>query len=105
MPLTQHRTTLTQFLIEERRRFPDASGDFNSLILNVALACKSIARAVAFGALGGVLGNAAGAGGADASVNVQGETQKKLDIMSNDTFLHVTQWGGQLAGMASEELE
>lgn len=102
MPLTQHRTTLTQFLIEERRRYPEASGDFNSLILNVALACKSIARAVAFGALGGVLGNAGGAGG---SVNVQGETQKKLDVMSNDAFLHVTEWGGQLAGMASEEME
>ena len=105
MPLTQHRTTLTQFLIEERRRFPDASGDFNSLILNVALACKSIARAVAFGALGGVLGNAGGAGGATASINVQGETQKKLDVMSNDAFLHITEWGGQLAGMASEEME
>lgn len=105
MPLTHHRTTLTQFLIEERRRFPQASGDFNSLILNVALACKSIARAVALGALGGVLGNAAGSDGADTSVNVQGETQKKLDVMSNDTFLHVTEWGGQLAGMASEEME
>ncbi|MDO9192143.1 MAG: class 1 fructose-bisphosphatase [Undibacterium sp.] len=108
MPLTQHRTTLTQFLIEERRRFPDASGDFNSLILNVALACKSIARAVAFGALGGVLGNAGGAGGAGgatASINVQGETQKKLDVMSNEAFLHITEWGGQLAGMASEEME
>lgn len=102
MPLTQHRTTLTQFLIEERRRFPNASGDFNSLILNVALACKSITRAVAFGALGGVLGNA---GGDAASVNVQGETQKKLDVLSNDAFLHVTEWGGQLAGMASEEME
>jgi fructose-1,6-bisphosphatase I/sedoheptulose-1,7-bisphosphatase len=102
MPLTQYRTTLTQFLIEERRRYPEASGDFNGLILNVALACKSIARAVAFGALGGVLGNA---GGASGSVNVQGETQKKLDVMSNDAFLHVTEWGGQLAGMASEEME
>lgn len=102
MPLTQPRTTLTQFLIEERRRFPEASGDFNSLILNVALACKCIARAVAQGALGGVLGNA---GGADGSVNVQGETQKKLDVMSNDAFLHITEWGGQLAGMASEEME
>ena len=105
MPLTEHRTTLTQFLIEERRRYPDASGDFNSLILNVALACKSISRAVAFGELGGVLGNASGASGADSSVNVQGETQKKLDIMSNEAFLHVTEWGGQLAGMASEEME
>jgi len=110
MPLTLHRTTLTQFLIEERRRYPAASGDFNSLILNVALACKSIARAVAFGALGGVLGNAGGAAGdgagdAVSTVNVQGEVQKKLDVMSNDAFLHITEWGGQLAGMASEEME
>jgi fructose-1,6-bisphosphatase I / sedoheptulose-1,7-bisphosphatase len=99
MPLTQHRTTLTQFLIEERRRYPQASGDFNSLILNVALACKSIARAVAFGALRGVLGNAGGA------VNVQGETQQKLDVLSNDAFLKINEWGGYLAGMASEEME
>ena len=53
MPIIQRRTTLTQFLIEERRRYPQASGDFNSLILSVALACKSIARTVALGALGG----------------------------------------------------
>lgn len=98
MPLIQHRTTLTQFLIEERRRYPDASGDFNSLILDVALACKSIARTVAFGALGGMQGNAGGA------VNVQGETQKKMDIVSNDVFIQVNEWGGNLAGMASEEM-
>ena len=49
MPLSQ-RFTLTQYLIEQRRRFPDASGDFNALILDVALACKAIARAVAAGA-------------------------------------------------------
>jgi fructose-1,6-bisphosphatase I/sedoheptulose-1,7-bisphosphatase len=98
MPLTQHRTTLTQFLIEERRRYPQASGDFNSLILNVALACKSIARTVAFGALGGAMGNAG-------AVNVQGEMQKTLDVLSNDMFLQVNEWGGHLAGMASEEME
>jgi fructose-1,6-bisphosphatase I/sedoheptulose-1,7-bisphosphatase len=46
--------TLTQFLIEERRRFPLASGDFNSLILDVALACKAIARKVACGRLAGL---------------------------------------------------
>lgn len=96
---TMQRTTLTQFLIEERRRYPQASGDFNSLILNVALACKSIARSVAFGALGGVLGNAGGA------VNVQGETQKKLDVLSNDVFIQVNEWSGTLAAMASEEME
>ncbi len=102
MPLSK-RSTLTQFLIEERRRFPDARGDFNALILDVALACKSIARAVAFGELGGVLGNHQGENGA--SVNVQGEEQKTLDVLSNDLFIRANEWGGHLAGMASEEME
>ena len=102
MPLT-HRSTLTQFLIEERRRFPSASGDFNALILDVALACKGIARTVALGELGGVMGNhAAETGG---SVNVQGETQKKLDVLSNQMFIRRTEWAGNLAGMASEEMD
>lgn len=93
-----HHTTLVQFLIEERRRHPEASGDLNALILDVALACKAIANRVAQGELGGVLG-AAGA------VNVQGEVQQKLDVMANDYFLRANEWGGQVAGMASEELE
>ena len=101
MPL-RNRTTLTQYLIEERRRFPDSKGDFNALILDVALACKAIARAVAMGELGGMYGDhAAQSGGA---VNVQGETQKKLDVLSNDLFIRMNQWGGHLAGMASEEM-
>ncbi|MDP7701207.1 MULTISPECIES: class 1 fructose-bisphosphatase [unclassified Mycobacterium] len=94
--LTRH-TTLVKFLIEERRRHPDASGDLNSLILDVALACKAISTRVAQGELGGVLG------AADV-VNVQGEVQQKLDVLANDYFLRATEWGGQVAGMASEEL-
>ena len=101
--LQSKRSTLTQFLIEERRKFPDASGDFNALILDVALACKAIARSVAFGALGGVLGDAASAQGG--SVNVQGETQKTLDVLSNTAFINRTEWAGNLAGLASEEME
>ena len=102
MPLSK-RFTLTQYLIEERRRFPGASGDFNALILDVALACKAIARAVAFGELGGMLGNHAAEEGG--SVNVQGETQKKLDVISNLYFTRMNEWGGHLAGMASEEMD
>ncbi|TSE18361.1 Fructose-1,6-bisphosphatase class 1 [Tepidimonas alkaliphilus] len=98
MSLAQ-RTTLTQFLIEQRRRFPSASGDFNALVLDVALACKAIARSVAFGALGGVLGAQSG------SINVQGEEQKKLDVISNELFVRANEWGGHLAGMASEEMD
>ena len=95
--------TLTQYLIEERRRFPDASGDFNALILDVAMACKAIAKSVAYGALADLYGNhAADAGG---SINIQGETQKKLDVVSNELFIRMNEWGGHLAGMASEEMD
>jgi len=91
------RITLTQFLIEERRRFPEAGGDFNSLLLNVALCCKRIARKVAAGVLGGTLGSAG-------AVNVQGETQQRLDVIGNEIFVEGNNWGGYLAGMASEEM-
>jgi hypothetical protein len=54
---TGGRSTLIQFLIEERRRHPDATGDLNGLIADVALACKAISRKVAFGSLADVLGD------------------------------------------------
>ncbi|BAO82176.1 fructose-1,6-bisphosphatase [Serpentinimonas raichei] len=101
--LQTNRSTLTQFLIEERRRFPGATGDFNALILDVTLACKAIASAVAYGELGGAMGNHAPEAGG--SVNVQGETQKKLDVLSNEVFMQRTEWSGHLAGMASEEMD
>lgn len=95
--------TLTQYLIEERRRFPSASGDFNALILDVAMACKAIAKSVAYGELAGMLGNHP-SGDGENSINVQGEAQKKLDVLSNELFIRMTEWGGHLAGMASEEM-
>jgi fructose-1,6-bisphosphatase I/sedoheptulose-1,7-bisphosphatase len=103
MPLSQ-RWTLTRYLIEERRRFPNASGDLNALILDISLACKAIARIVAFGELGDSLNGqpAAAAGGA---TNVQGEVQKPLDVLSNEIFLRMNAWSGHLAGMASEEMD
>jgi len=101
--LQTNRSTLTQFLIEERRRYPGATGDFNALILDVTLACKAIASAVAYGELGGAMGNHAPEEGG--SVNVQGETQKKLDVLSNEVFIQRTEWSGHLAGMASEEMD
>jgi fructose-1,6-bisphosphatase I/sedoheptulose-1,7-bisphosphatase len=91
-------TTLVRFLVEERRRHPSASGDLNSLILDVALVCKAIAKRVARGALGGVLGSAG-------RTNVQGESQQNLDIVANELFLRANEWGGLVGGMVSEELE
>ncbi len=99
---TGGKSTLTQFLIEERRRHPGATGDLNALVTDVSLACKAIARKVAFGALAGVPGSDAPASG---TVNVQGEEQKPMDVLSNQLFIRATEWGGHLAGMASEEME
>ena len=94
-----HRTTLTQFIIEEQRGIVGATGDFTGLLNDVALACKAIANAVNRGDLIGVLGEA----GTDP--NVQGETQKKLDVIANEVLLRSNEWGGHLAAMASEELD
>ncbi len=94
MPIGQ---TITQFIIEEQRR-TGGSGDFTSVLNDTFTACKSISAAVNKGALVGVLGSAG-------SENVQGETQKKLDVISNDMMIKANEWGGHLAGMASEEME
>jgi fructose-1,6-bisphosphatase I/sedoheptulose-1,7-bisphosphatase len=97
--------TLTQFLIQERRRFPDASGEFNALILDIAMACKAIAKSVAFGELAGLHGNFAGDSSDGKTINVQGEVQKKLDVISNEVFIKMNEWAGHVAGMASEEMD
>ncbi|MBS7458186.1 class 1 fructose-bisphosphatase [Coralloluteibacterium stylophorae] len=89
--------TLTQFLIEEQRAHEDFSAEQRLLIEVVARACKMIAIQVSRGALGGVLGEA-GTG------NIQGEAQKKLDVISNEILLQANAWGGHLAACASEEM-
>ena len=94
--------SLTRFLIEEQRA-GRINPDLRLLIEVVARACKTISVAVGKGALGGVLGDA-GTGG-DASINVQGEAQKKLDVIANDVLLEANAWGGHLAACASEEME
>jgi fructose-1,6-bisphosphatase I len=91
--------SLTRFLIEEKRE-GRINPDLRLLIEVVARACKTIAVAVGKGALGGVLGDAAAA-----SINIQGEAQKKLDVIANDVLLEANAWGGHLAACASEEME
>ena len=90
--------SLTQFLIEEQRTHGAVNADLRLLIEVVARACKRISIAVGKGALGGVLGSAG-------TENVQGEAQKKLDVISNEILLEANAWGGHLAACASEEME
>lgn len=90
-------TTLSHYLIEQTRNH-DTPSDLRFLIEVVGRACKMINRSVTKGALGGVLGSLE-------SENVQGEVQKKLDVLSNEILLEANEWGGTLAGMASEEMD
>lgn len=91
------RTPLTRFLIEAERA-GQINAELRLLIEVVARACKGISYAISKGALGGVLGDAGAS-------NVQGEAQKKLDVLSNEILLEANAWGGHLAGIASEEMD
>jgi len=93
-----HKLTITQFLIEEQRKIGGATGEFTLLLNDIVTACKKISSAVNKGALVGTMGNLE-------SENIQGETQKQLDVITNDIFLETNQWAGYIAGMASEEMD
>ena len=92
------RITLTQYLVEQQRQHGALCADLRLLLEVVARACQGISHAVSQGALGGVLGSAD-------SENVQGEVQKKLDLIANEVLIEANAWGGHLAAMASEEMD
>ena len=92
------RISLTQYLIEQQRLHGHIPSQLRLLLEVVARACKRISISVNKGALGDVLGTAG-------SENVQGEVQKKLDIIANEVLIEANEWGGALAAMASEEME
>lgn len=110
-PLPQ-RYSLTQYLIDQRKRYPEATGDFNALMLDVALACKAISRSVAFGKLNAMPGQPimdAACGSCMVKRSAEGantsEEKRVLDWVSNECFTAMNNWGGHLAGMLSEEQE
>jgi len=99
------RTTLSKFLFDQLRG--TEVRDLGSLLVDVSAAIKAIAAVVSKGALGDAVSNNAlgDAVGDMATINVQGEVQKKLDVLANEAVLRYCEWGGQIAGMLSEELE
>jgi len=92
------KISLTRYLVEQQRQEGHIPSQLRLLLEVVARACKSISQAVNKGDLGDVMGTAE-------SENVQGEIQKKLDIIANEVLIEANEWGGHLAGMASEEME
>ena len=89
--------TLTKYLIQERRRHPAATGHFNTVLLDVACACKRIGAAVARGRLDEPA--------AGTAVNASGEEQKPLDVYANEAMLEACAGSDSLAALASEEME
>ena len=88
--------SLSQYLCREQQ-LHDLDPVLSRLIVSVSEACKTISFKVRNGALAGVLGMAG-------SENVQGEDQKKLDIISNDIFVEAVALSGSVCGMVSEEI-
>jgi fructose-1,6-bisphosphatase I len=92
------KISLSRYLVEQQRQEGHIPAELRLLLEVVARASKSISQSVSKGALGDVMGSAD-------SENVQGEMQKKLDIIANEVLIEANEWGGHLAAMASEEME
>jgi fructose-1,6-bisphosphatase I len=92
------KVSLTRYLVEQQRVDGHIPEDLRLLLEVVARACKHISQSVHKGALGDVLGAAQ-------TENVQGELQKRLDIIANEVLIEANEWGGHLAAMASEEMD
>ena len=90
-------TTLTNYIIENQRHMLGARGEFTGLLNDLSVACKKIADLVNKGDLVNVLGSVE-------SQNVQGETQKKLDVIANDLMIDALQHNGHIGALASEEM-
>ena len=92
------RTTLSKFIIEDQRRAAKPETGLTSLLNDIQTACKLIAVAASRGGI-------ASADAIRVGTNVQGEQQKPLDVIANDIMVGTCEWGGQLAGMVSEEMD
>lgn len=90
--------TLNEFILYNQLKHPQAQGDFSNLLHHVAIAAKIVNREVNKAGLVDILGEAG-------NTNVQGESQKKLDVYANDVFIESLYSSGEVCGIASEENE
>jgi len=91
-------TTLGEFIVENQKDVPFATGELSHLLTSIRLAAKVVNREINKAGLADILG----AMGKD---NIQGEAQQKLDVIANDTFMRALRSMGEVCGVASEEEE
>jgi fructose-1,6-bisphosphatase I len=89
-------TTLGQFIIEKQNEFPYAKGELSRLLRDIGIAAKIISREVNKAGLMDILGDVG-------TINIQGESQKKLDVFANEQFIAALKSGGECCIVASEE--
>lgn len=90
--------TIERHILETQKQFPEATGAFTSLLYDMALASKIIARETTRAGLVGILG-------ASDDHNIYGERQQKLDVFADETIFKINDHTGRLCAMASEEHE
>jgi fructose-1,6-bisphosphatase I len=96
--MTNFVHTLNRHIIEQERKYPEATGAFTALLTDIALAGKIISYYVNRAGLTDILGKAG-------DYNVHGESQEKLDVFANRTLIRALTHGGQLCALASEEAD
>ena len=89
------KLSLSQYLQQQKGNL---TPELAQVIATIAETCKTIDQALQQGALAGILGSAG-------NENVQGETQKKLDVISNDYLIDALKVHPHVGGLASEELD
>jgi len=90
--------TLGEFIIDQQKEYPGASGELTSLFSSIRLAAKILHREINKAGLADIMGSAGAA-------NVQGEQQQKLDVYANERFKSALAQRGVVCGIASEEEE
>ncbi|QEM02311.1 class 1 fructose-bisphosphatase [Mucilaginibacter rubeus] len=88
--------TLGQFIIENQAEFPYAKGELSRLLRDIGIAAKVVNREVNRAGLADLTLD-------NGSVNVQGESQKRLDVFANEQFISALQQGGECCVVVSEE--
>ncbi|MBN1252352.1 MAG: class 1 fructose-bisphosphatase [Bacteroidales bacterium] len=89
-------TTLNEFIIGRQSEFPYAKGELSRLLSHIGIAAKIVHREVNKAGLVDILGEAG-------QVNIQGESQKKLDVFADEHFIGALKASGECCGIASEE--
>jgi len=90
--------TLSRYMKEMVRANSELE-EIESIFTSLQVACKTLSNLVRRSAISGLTGLEDGGG----SINVQGEEQKKLDVISNDVLKNALRWSGELSTLASEE--